>query len=121
MSAFTLGLFRTGQEWLKGSQSRQRGQHEPESWGRLGHNTVKGLQSRPENWNPEAGAWGGRVGRGANTVEAKPCLVLSQQRPGSCQKLLEQGRDRAGVFRKHLCDCSGRTFGSRQNKFRIIV
>jgi hypothetical protein len=52
MSAITLGLFRTGQEWRKGSQSSQREQHEGESWGRAGHNTFKGLQRRPENWNP---------------------------------------------------------------------
>lgn len=52
MSAITLGLFRIGQEWRKGSQSSQREQHERESWGRTGHNTFKGLQRRPENWNP---------------------------------------------------------------------
>lgn len=40
---------------------------------------------------------------------------------GSLWKMLEQGSDSVDVFREQLCDHSGRTLGSRQNRFRTIV
>lgn len=67
MSETTLGLLRTGQEWLEGSWSRQREQHESESWGRRDSSCVQVTEMKASGTRiHRAREWsmkGGRRGR----------------------------------------------------------